>query len=65
MKPFEIKDQYRRNKLSLTPGGCSVMVTFTNGSSRTYDKVKDYNAFSKAIKKNNPNGIHAIEKIKP
>jgi hypothetical protein len=62
MKPFEVKDQYRRNQLSLTPGGCKVIVTFTDGTSRIYPKVNNFEAFARATRKNNPNGIHAIEK---
>ena len=48
-KSIVVKDKYRTNPLSLTPGGSSVTVTFSDGFSQTYDKVKFPNAFIRKI----------------
>lgn len=37
---MRVSDEYRKNHLSLKPGGSIVSVTFSNGSVREYDKVK-------------------------
>ena len=37
---IKVKDDYRTNDLSLTPGGSEVTTIMKNGSSKTYDKVK-------------------------
>jgi len=44
-KSIVVKDKYRKNPLSLEPGGSSVTVTFSDGFSQTYDKVKNPRAF--------------------
>jgi len=52
-KSIVVKDKYRTNPLSLTPGGSSVTVTFSDGFSQTYDKVKFPNAFVRKINESN------------
>lgn len=48
---MKIKDEFRTNPLSHLPGGCTVRVTFKNGTHRDYDKVKKPMAFINAIQK--------------
>ena len=52
-KSIVVKDKYRKNPLSLEPGGSSVTVTFSDGFSQTYDKVKFPNAFVRKINESN------------
>jgi hypothetical protein len=52
-KSIVVKDKYRTNPLSLEPGGSSVTVTFSDGFSQTYDKVKFPNAFVRKINESN------------
>ena len=40
MSSFYVADKYRINELSFEQGGYEVAVTFTNGRTRIYDKVK-------------------------
>lgn len=40
MSGFYVADKYRISELSFEQGGYEVAVTFTNGSTRIYDKVK-------------------------
>ena len=42
---MKVKDEFRTNPLSHQPGGCTVRVTFKNGTHRDYDKVKKPMAF--------------------
>ena len=55
-KSIVVKDKYRKNPLSLEPGGSSVTVTFSDGFSQTYDKVKFPNAFVRKINESNKRG---------
>ena len=48
---MKVKDEFRTNPLSHIPGGCTVRVTFKNGTHRDYDKVKKPMAFINAIQK--------------
>ena len=48
---MKVKDEFRTNPLSHQPGGCTVRVTFKNGTHRDYDKVKKPQAFINAIQK--------------
>lgn len=57
-KKLIVHDNFRTNELSHTPGGHSVTVVFTNGSSRVYDKVKNPEAYSRSIIKD-----QSIQKI--
>ena len=40
MSDLHIQDKYRKNPLSLVPGGYTVTVTFQDGKRYIYDKVK-------------------------
>lgn len=48
-KKLIVHDTFRTNELSHTPGGYTVTVIFNNGSSRVYDKVKNPEAYSRSI----------------
>lgn len=41
MKGIKVQDQYRRNPLSIEPGGVDVTVVMRDGFRLTYDKVKN------------------------
>lgn len=45
---FKVKDEYRKNDLSLEPGGSEVHVVYS-GETRVYDKVKYPQAFADGI----------------
>jgi hypothetical protein len=45
---YKVDDQYRKNRLSLKPGGYSVSVHYP-GETRVYDKVKFPEAFCRKI----------------
>lgn len=57
-KQLVVHDTFRTNELSHTPGGYSVTVVYNNGSSRVYDKVKNPEAYSRSIIKD-----QSIQKI--
>lgn len=40
-KTIQVKDQFRKNDLSLTPGGAIVEVTYSSGKTLSYDKIKN------------------------
>jgi hypothetical protein len=42
---LEVSDEFRKNLLSLMPGGCTLEVTMLNGKVRSYDKIKDFEAY--------------------
>lgn len=44
-----VHESFRTNELSHTPGGYEVTVIYSNGSSRVYDKVKNPEAYSRSI----------------
>jgi hypothetical protein len=46
---FKVGDEYRTNELSLTPGGSEVKSISTTGKSKTYDKVKNVNAYCQRL----------------
>jgi len=52
-KSIVVKDKYRKNPLSLEPGGSSVTIIFSDGFSQTYDKIKFPNAFVRKINESN------------
>lgn len=39
-RTIHVGDQFRTNSLSLTPGGSVVSVTYKNGKTLVYDKIK-------------------------
>jgi hypothetical protein len=62
-KSIVVKDKYRTNPLSLTPGGSSVTVTFSDGFSQTYDKVKFPTAFIRKINESNERRLPIISVV--
>lgn len=46
-----VKDEFRKNDLSLAPGGSVVTVIMADGKKYSYDKVKNVNAYSEKMKK--------------
>jgi hypothetical protein len=40
-RTLNVSDQFRTNNLSLTPGGSVVEITYNNGKTLSYDKVKN------------------------
>jgi len=42
---MKVRDEYRSNDLSHTPGGVTVVVKLTNGKTREYDKIKYLNRY--------------------
>lgn len=40
-KTIQVTDQFRKNDLSLTPGGAIVEVTYSSGKTLSYDKIKN------------------------
>jgi hypothetical protein len=58
----QVRDQFRKNELSITPGGSTVTVFYTTGKSIAYDKVKNAHSYCNAIlKKTNSVDILKIE----
>lgn len=51
-KTVVVRDQYRTNELSLTPGGHKVTVIYSKGANRVYEKVKNPNIYCISIIKN-------------
>jgi hypothetical protein len=47
---FKVSDEYRKNELSLSPGGSEVTSILANGKSTTYDKVKNITAYCNRLK---------------
>ncbi|CAB4159496.1 hypothetical protein UFOVP699_232 [uncultured Caudovirales phage] len=43
---MRVDDNYRRNELSLEPGGVEVKIIYKNGTERIYDKVKNVKAYT-------------------
>jgi hypothetical protein len=54
---MRVKDQYRKNPLSLQPGGHEVTVFYQNGFKRVYDKVKHPEAFIKYVRSDNTKNL--------
>jgi hypothetical protein len=48
-----VNDAFRKNELSLEPGGVIVTVVMENGKKYSYDKVKNVDAYSAKMKKDN------------
>ena len=48
-----VNDAFRKNELSLEPGGVVVTVVLMNGKKYSYDKVKNVDAYSTKMKKDN------------
>lgn len=45
-----VKDEHRKNDLSLQPGGETVTLVHKNGEKRIYDKIKNLHAYAKRAK---------------
>jgi hypothetical protein len=52
MKNIYVKDQYRKNPLSLEPGGYEVTIVYKSGERKIYDKVKSPKLFIAKIENN-------------
>ena len=52
-KLLNVKDKYRTNPLSLTPGGEIVTVTYSSGNVFVYDKIKKPGLYIKSIENRN------------
>jgi len=50
MSNLRVTDQYRRNTLSVKPGGSNVVVSYTNGTVYIYDKIKNPSAYINSVK---------------
>lgn len=48
---MKVKDEFRKNDLSLTPGGSTVSVKYSDGKTFEYDKVKNPHAYCKSLLK--------------
>lgn len=40
-RTLNVADEFRKNRLSLTPGGSTVEITYVNGQTLVYDKIKN------------------------
>jgi hypothetical protein len=47
---IKVKDEYRRNDLSLSPGGSDVTTIMSNGMQLTYDKIKSVEKYCARLK---------------
>lgn len=47
---IKVKDEYRRNDLSLSPGGSDVTTIMSNGKKLTYDKIKSVEKYCSRLK---------------
>jgi hypothetical protein len=56
---IKVKDEYRRNDLSLSPGGSDVTAIMSNGKKLTYDKIKSIEKYCARLK-NDPVVIEII-----
>jgi hypothetical protein len=50
LKSLKVKDEYRQNELSLSPGGSEVTTILSNGKKLTYDKIKAVDKYCKRLK---------------
>ena len=58
-QPYKVGDNWRKNPLSLKPGGVKVFVKYKGGFIKVYDKIKYPNRFiSKIHDSNNPDIIN-------
>ena len=46
MSKIKVEDDYRKNELSLEPGGIELTVVYKDGSRRVYDKIKNIKAYA-------------------
>lgn len=50
-KEYRVQDQYRNNELSLQPGGDTIHVIYSDGTKKTYDKIKTVDRYVGRITK--------------
>jgi len=60
MKNIIVQDKYRKNPLSLKPGGHDITVVYADGFSETYDKVKYPKAFISKISDGNRRQVKIV-----
>jgi hypothetical protein len=53
---IKVEDEFRKNELSVEPGGTEITVVYRTGNTVIYDKVKNINAYCNKIRKD-PNAI--------
>jgi hypothetical protein len=46
---IKVSDDYRKNELSLHPGGSEIKVTYQNGKVLIYDKIKSVKQYCKKL----------------
>lgn len=56
---IKVKDEYRRNDLSLSPGGSEVTTIMSNGKKLVYDKIKSVSSYCARLK-NDPKVIEIL-----
>ena len=61
---FRVGDGFRRNPLSKIPGGSVVTITYKTGKSRTYDKVKNMEAYVKKVLENSDIAFATVDNEK-
>ena len=57
---MRVKDKYRKNPLSLQPGGHEVTVVYEDGFKKVYDKVKYPEAFVRHISSDNSKNLKIV-----
>jgi hypothetical protein len=48
-KPIIVQDRFRKNDLSVIPGGETVTTIYANGESRVYKNIKNPSAYCKSL----------------
>ena len=46
---IKVSDDYRKNELSLYPGGSEIKITYQNGKVLIYDKIKNVDLYCKKL----------------
>jgi hypothetical protein len=49
MKEHKVSDEFRKNSLSLKPGGDELTIHLKNGKILTYDKIKNYSRYIQSL----------------
>lgn len=60
MSEIIVDDYFRRNLLSLAPGGCTLSIEYSDKNTYTYDKVKNPVAYINQTFRNNGRPISKI-----
>lgn len=55
---IRVEDEYRINQLSLQPGGSTLTMFYGDGSTLSYDKIKNVTAYIRKVK---TEGLEKIE----